>query len=68
MCQNVFSGIGIVYLFGGDLSQNEKLSRIRLVLAGPLELGRRRDGAQCVELKLRWRFRVHSSACPEIYF
>ena len=23
---------------------------------------------QCVELKLRWRFCVHSSKCPEIYF
>ena len=23
---------------------------------------------QCVELKLRWRFYVHASTCPEIYF
>jgi hypothetical protein len=46
MCQNVFSGIGIVYLLVGDLSQNEKLSWIRLFLAGPLELGRRRDGGR----------------------
>ena len=25
-------------------------------------------GAQCVELKLRWRFCLHTSTCPEIYF
>ena len=23
-------------------------------------------GAQCVELKLRWQFSVHTSTCPEI--
>ena len=23
--------------------------------------------AQCVELKLRWRFCLHTSTCPEIY-
>jgi hypothetical protein len=23
---------------------------------------------QCVEMKLRWRFYVHTSTCPEIYF
>ena len=28
----------------------------------------KRDMAQCVELKLRWRFCVHTSTCPEIYF
>ena len=27
-----------------------------------------RGEAQCVELKLRWRFCVHASSCPEIYF
>ena len=27
----------------------------------------RGEGAQCVELELRWRFCVHSSTCPEIY-
>ena len=25
-------------------------------------------GAQCVELKLRWQFCVHTITCPEIYF
>ena len=25
-------------------------------------------GAQCVELKLRWQFCVHTSTWPEIYF
>ena len=25
-------------------------------------------GADCVEIKLRWRFYVHASTCPEIYF
>ena len=24
--------------------------------------------SQCVELKLRWQFCVHTSTCPEIYF
>ena len=26
------------------------------------------SGAQCVELKLGWRFCVHTSTCPDIYF
>ena len=40
-----------------DLGPNHK--RRRNILGG--------EGAQCVELELRWQFCVHSSACPEIY-
>ena len=28
----------------------------------------KRTSVQCVELKLRWLFCVHTSTCPEIYF
>ena len=37
-------------------------------LASLSPAGKPGGGAQCVELKLRWRFCAHTGTCPDIYF
>ena len=47
---------------------NYRLGCILAMLSDPRTVGVRGLGAQCVELKLRWRFCVHTSTRPESYF
>ena len=54
-----------------SISDNVKADRKRQDQKFPIiieEVWRCATPTQCVQMKLRWRFHVHASTCPEMYF